>query len=172
MASSRRKGHGRTFEGDYLADGFRFAIVVARFNEYITSKMLEGCENTLNRHGVKPDNIDVVWVPGSFEIPLVAKKLAETGQYAAVICLGAVIRGETDHYDHVAGAVTSGVARVGLDTGVPTIFGILTTDTVEQALNRAGLKSGNNGYAAAVAAIETASLIGKVDRRQETGDRR
>src|SRR5204863_9010209 len=114
------------------------------------------------RHGVDDDDVDVAWVPGSFEIPLVAKTLAETGEYAAVICLGAVIRGETDHYDHVAGAVTSGVARVGLDTGVPTIFGILTTDTVEQALNRAGLKAGNNGYHAAVTAIEMARLIGKI----------
>ena len=107
-------------------------------------------------------NIDVFEVPGSFEIPLVAKRLVETGRYAAVICLGAVIRGETDHYDHVAGSVTSGVARVGLDTGVPTIFGVLTTDTVEQALNRSGLKAGNNGEHAAVAAIEMATLLRKI----------
>jgi len=162
----------RVLTGDVYGRGSRFGIVVARFNELVTRPLLDGALDGLRRHGVDDDDVDVAWVPGSFEIPLVAKKLAETGQYAAVICLGAVIRGETDHYDHVAGAVTSGVARVGLDTGVPTIFGILTTDTVEQALNRAGLKSGNNGYAAAVAAIETASLIGKVDRRQETGDRR
>ena len=117
----------------------------------------------LRRHGVADDDVDVAWVPGSFEIPLVARRLAETGRYAAVICLGAVIRGETDHYAHVAGAVTSGVARVGLDTGVPAIFGILTTDTVEQALNRAGLKAGNIGYDAAIAAIEMANLVKKID---------
>jgi 6,7-dimethyl-8-ribityllumazine synthase len=157
----------RVLTGDVFGQGSRFGIVVARFNELVTRSLLDGAIDGLSRHGVDDDDIDVAWVPGSFEIPLVARKLAETGDYAAVICLGAVIRGETDHYDHVAGAVTSGVARVGMDTGVPTIFGILTTDTVEQALNRAGLKSGNNGYAAAVAAIETSSLIGKVARRQE-----
>jgi len=149
----------RVLTGEIFGQGLRFGIVVARFNSLVTQSLLDGALAALQRHGVADDAIDVAWVPGSFEIPLAAKKLAETGEYAAVICLGAVIRGETDHYDHVAGAVTSGVARVGLDTGVPTIFGILTTDTVEQAFNRAGLKAGNNGYEAAVTAIEMAGLL-------------
>ncbi len=154
---------GGTLEGDLHGAGMKVAVVVARFNQIVTGYLLDGAREALRRHGVADDDLTVVWVPGSFEIPLVAKKLAATGRYAAVICLGAVIEGETDHYDHVAGAVTSGVARVGLDTGVPTIFGVLTTHTVEQALNRAGLKAGNNGYEAAVAAIEMASLLAKID---------
>lgn len=151
-----------TLEGDLDGKGLRIAVVVARFNQIVTGYLLDGAREALRRHGVADDDVTVAWVPGSFEIPLVAKKLAETGSYAAIICLGAVIEGETDHYDHVAGSVTSGVARVGLDTGVPTIFGILTTHTVEQALNRSGLKAGNNGYEAAVAAIEMASLLRKI----------
>lgn len=151
-----------TFEGDLDGAGLKIAVVVGRFNRIVTGYLLEGAREALRRHGVADDDVTVAWVPGSFEIPLVARRLAATGRYAAVVCLGAVIEGETDHYDHVAGAVTSGVARVGLDTGVPTIFGILTTHTVEQALNRAGLKSGNNGYEAAVAAIEMASLLRKL----------
>jgi 6,7-dimethyl-8-ribityllumazine synthase len=156
----------RTLEGDLNGAGLKMAIVVARFNGIVTGYLLDGAKDALRRHGVADDDVDVAWVPGSFEIPLVAKRLAETGRYAAVICLGAVIRGETDHYDHVAGSVTSGVARVGLDTGVPTIFGVLTTDTVEQALNRSGLKAGNNGEHAAVAAIEMATLLAKVGGSQ------
>jgi 6,7-dimethyl-8-ribityllumazine synthase len=152
----------RELKGQVFGQDLRIAIVVARFNELVTRPLLDGALDGLSRHGVDDEAVDVAWVPGSFEIPLVAKKLAETGRYAAVICLGAVIRGETDHYEHVAGSVASGVARVGLDTGVPTIFGILTTDTVEQALNRAGLKAGNIGYEAAVSAIETAQLVGKI----------
>ena len=155
---------GRTLEGDLNGQGLAIAIVVARFNGIVTGYLLDGAREALRRHGVADDDVDVAWVPGSFEIPLVAKRLGETGRYAAVICIGAVIRGETDHYDHVAGSVTSGIARVGLDTGVPTIFGVLTTDTVEQALNRSGLKAGNNGYDAAVAAIEMATLLTKVDK--------
>ena len=154
----------RTLEGDLNGAGLKMAIVVARFNGIVTGYLLDGAREALRRHGVADDDVDVAWVPGSFEIPLVAKRLGETGRYAAVICIGAVIRGETDHYDHVAGSVTSGIARVGLDTGVPTIFGVLTTDTVEQALNRSGLKAGNNGYDAAVAAIEMATLLTKVDK--------
>jgi len=154
----------QTLEGDLNGAGLKMAIVVARFNGIVTGYLLDGAKDALRRHGVADDDVDVAWVPGSFEIPLVAKRLAETGRYAAVICLGAVIRGETDHYDHVAGSVTSGIARAGLDTGVPTIFGVLTTDTVEQALNRSGLKAGNNGYDAAVAAIEMATLLTKVDK--------
>jgi 6,7-dimethyl-8-ribityllumazine synthase len=149
-----------TLEGDLNGHGLKVAIVVARFNSIVTSYLLGGAEEALRRHGVSDSDVEIAHVPGSFEIPLVAKR--QTGRYDAVICLGAVIRGETDHYDHVAGSVTSGVARVGLDTGVPTIFGVLTTDTVEQALNRSGLKAGNNGYEAAVAAIEMATLLKKV----------
>lgn len=151
-----------TLEGDLNGHGLKIAVVVARFNSIVTSYLLGGAQEALRRHGVADDDVEIAHVPGSFEIPMVAKKLATTGRYDAVICIGAVIRGETDHYDHVAGAVTSGVARVGLDTGVPTIFGVLTTDTVEQALNRSGLKAGNNGYEAAVAAIEMASLLKKI----------
>jgi 6,7-dimethyl-8-ribityllumazine synthase len=160
--ASRRKGHGRTFEGDYLANGFRFAIVVSRFNEYITSKMLEGCENTLNRHGVEPDRIDVVWVPGSFEIPTAARKIAAKKLADAIICLGCVIRGETKHYDHVCRETAKGIAEVGRRTGVPCIFGVLTTDSIEQAIERAGTKMGNAGRSAAMAAIEMASLMKKL----------
>jgi 6,7-dimethyl-8-ribityllumazine synthase len=151
-----------TLEGDVNGHGLKIAIVVARFNAIVTSYLLGGAQEALRRHGVSDDDIEIAHVPGSFEISLAAKKLAETRRYDAIICIGAVIRGETDHYDHVAGAVTSGIARVGLDTGVPTIFGVLTTDTVEQALNRSGLKSGNNGYEAAVAAIEMATLLRKI----------
>jgi len=154
----------RTIEGALIGQGLRIAVVAARFNEIVTGHLLSGALDALRRHGVADDDVTVVWVPGSFEIPLIAKKLAETGDHSAVICLGAVIRGETDHYDHVAGSVTSGVAQVGLQTGVPTIFGVLTTDTVEQALNRSGLKAGNNGYEAAVVAIEMASLVAKIEK--------
>jgi 6,7-dimethyl-8-ribityllumazine synthase len=152
----------KTIEGDLTGQGLKIAVVVARFNEIVTGHLLSGAREALRRHGVADDDVTVVWVPGSFEIPLIAKRLAGTGAYSAVVCLGAVIRGETDHYDHVAGSVTTGVAQVGLQTGVPTIYGVLTTDTVEQALNRSGLKAGNNGYEAAVAAIEMASLVSKI----------
>lgn len=153
---------GREFQGELSGRGLRFGIVVARFNELVTRSLLEGARHGLARHGVDPDDVDVAWVPGSFEIPLAAKRMAEGGGYAAVICLGAVIRGETDHYDHVAGAAVTGVARVAMATGTPTIFGVLTTDTVEQALNRAGLKAGNSGYEAAVSAVEMASLVAQL----------
>ncbi len=154
---------GRELQGELTGRGLRFAIVVARFNELVTRMLLDGARDGLVRHGVAADAIDVAWVPGSFEIPLVAKQMAAGGEYAGIICLGAIIRGETDHYDHVAGGVTSGVARVALDTGVPTIFGVLTTDTVEQAMNRAGLKAGNKGYEAAVTAVEMASLLRQLE---------
>jgi 6,7-dimethyl-8-ribityllumazine synthase len=160
--ASRRKGHGRTIEGDYLPGGFRFAIVVSRFNEYITSKLLEGCENTLNRHGVGPDQIDVVWVPGSFEIPTAARKIARKKSADAIICLGCVIRGETAHYDHVCRETAKGIAEVGRRSGVPCIFGILTTENLEQAIERAGTKMGNAGRSAAMAALEMASLMKKL----------
>ncbi len=151
-----------TFEGDYSPPTGRFAVVAARFNSMITEALLSGCRDAFVRHGVGEDRLDVAWVPGSFEIPLVARKLAETGRYAAVICLGCVIRGETGHYDHVAGQAAAGVLQAGLATGVPVIFGVLTTDTVEQALNRAGLKAGNKGTDAALAAIEMVNLLGRI----------
>ena len=151
--------------GDYSTPpAGRFAIVASRFNAMVTEALLAGCRDALVRHGVADDRLDVAWVPGSFEIPLVARKLAETGRYAAVICLGCVIRGETSHYDHVAGQAVAGVMQAGLATGVPVIFGILTTETVEQALNRAGLKSGNKGADAALAAIEMVNLLARLER--------
>jgi len=150
---------GRTYEGGLTGTGLRFGIVVSRFNEFVTSRLLAGATDVLRRHGVAEADIDVAWVPGSFEIPLVAQRMAATGRYDAVICLGAVIRGATPHFDYVAGAAATGVAQVGLQTGVPVIFGILTTDTVEQAIERAGTKAGNKGAEAATAAIEMANLL-------------
>jgi len=148
-----------TFEGRLWGEGLSIAVVVARFNESVTRALLSGAEDGLARHGVEPEGVDVAWVPGSFEIPVVARKLAESGRYQAVVCLGAVIRGETPHFDQVANQASSGIARVALDTGVPVIFGIITADTLEQALERAGGKMGNKGYDAAVAAIEMANLM-------------
>jgi 6,7-dimethyl-8-ribityllumazine synthase len=150
--------------GDYSPPAGRFAIVASRFNAMVTEALLAGCRDALARHGVADDRVDVAWVPGSFEIPLVARKLAESGRYSAVICLGCVIRGETSHYDHVAGQAAAGVMQASLATGVPVIFGILTTETVEQALNRAGLKSGNKGADAALAAIEMVNLLARLER--------
>lgn len=151
------------FEGDFSTPTGRFAIVVSRFNALVTEPLLAGCRDALTRHGVGEDRLDVYWVPGSFEVPLVARKLAEKGQHAAIICLGCVIRGETGHYDHVAGQAAGGVLQASLSTGLPVIFGVLTTDTVEQALNRAGLKSGNKGAEAAMAAIEMVNLLARLD---------
>ena len=151
------------FEGDYSPPPGRFAVVAARFNSLVTEALLSGCRDTLKRHGVDEARVDVAWVPGSFEIPLVARKLAESGRYSAVICLGCVIRGETSHYDHVAGQTAGGLLQAGLSTGVPVIFGVLTTETVEQALNRSGLKSGNKGAEAALAAIEMVNLLQRLD---------
>jgi len=152
-----------TFEGDFSPPSGRFAVVVARFNATVTASLLGGCRDALARHGVGEDRVDVAWVPGSFEIPVVAKKLADSGRYAAVICLGCVIRGDTGHYDHVAGQTASGILSAGLGSGVPVIFGVLTTDTVEQALNRSGLKGGNKGVDAALAAVEMVNLLNKLD---------
>ena len=152
-------------QGGMSGEGLRVGIVVATFNEFITSKLLDGAQAALARHGVRDDDVSVASVPGSFELPLVAKKLAESGQHDAVICLGAVIRGETDHYEHVAGEAAKGIANVGLSSGVPVIFGVLTTDTLEQAINRAGGKQGNNGYGAGLAAIEMANLMRALDTR-------
>ena len=150
-------------QGGTNGEGLRIAIVVATFNEFITSKLLDGARAALSRHGVRDDDVSVASVPGSFELPLVAKKLAESGQHDAVICLGAVIRGETDHYEHVAGEAAKGIANAGFNSGVPVIFGVLTTDTLEQAINRAGGKQGNNGYGAGLAAIEMANLMRALD---------
>jgi 6,7-dimethyl-8-ribityllumazine synthase len=151
------------YTGDFSRPDCRFAIVVARFNALVTESLLAGCRDTLMRHGVPAASIDVAWVPGSLEIPLVAKKLAATSQYAAIICLGCVIRGETPHFDHVASQAAAGVMQASLSTSVPVIFGILTTDSVDQALNRAGLKSGNKGSDAALAAIELVNLLKRLE---------
>ena len=151
-------------EGYVTGKGLKFGIVVARFNEFITSKLLSGALDTLHRHEADDADIDVAWVPGAFEIPLVAKKLAASGKYDAVICLGAVIRGETDHYEHVATEVTKGVAMASLSSGIPVLYGVLTTDTIEQAINRAGLKSGNKGFECAMDALEMASLFKKLEK--------
>lgn len=150
------------FEGYLTGKGLKFGIVVARFNEFITNKLLSGAIDTLRRHEADEENIDVAWVPGAFEIPIVAKKMAESGKYDAVLCLGAVIRGATSHYDYVCNEVSKGVAQVGLQTGVPTIFGVVTTENIEQAVERAGTKAGNKGSDAAMAAMEMASLLGKI----------
>ena len=148
-----------TYEGDFAPPPGRFALVAARFNALIVDALVSGALDGLRRHGVPDDRVDLVRVPGSFEIPLVAQKLGESGRYAAVICLGAVIKGDTDHYDHVAGATTSGIAQAGLTSGVPVIFGVLTCDTLEQAMNRAGGKAGNKGFEAAVTAVEMVNLL-------------
>ncbi|MFO0893102.1 MAG: 6,7-dimethyl-8-ribityllumazine synthase [Isosphaeraceae bacterium] len=152
-----------TFEGDFSPPGGRFAVVAARFNGMVTEALWAGCRDAFVRHGVRDDQLDLVWVPGSFEIPLAARKLAASGRYLAVVCLGCIIRGETGHYDHVAGQAAAGVMQAGLATGVPVIFGVLTTENVEQALNRAGLKAGNKGSDAALAAIEMVNLLKKID---------
>lgn len=146
-------------KGDLNGRGLRVAVVVSRFNEIVTRQLLSGAVETLRRHGVVDDDISVAWVPGAFELPVVAKAFAKSGRFDSVVCLGAVIRGETGHYEMVAGQASRGVGQVGVETGVPTIFGVLTTDTMDQAVNRAGGKSGNLGSNAAVAAIETARLV-------------
>jgi 6,7-dimethyl-8-ribityllumazine synthase len=156
-------------QGSFTTPAGRFALVAARFNHFIVEKLVAGAEDALNRHGVASEAIDLVWVPGSFEIPLVAQRLALGGGYAAVICLGAVIRGDTDHYDHVAGAAAKGIAQAALTTGVPIIFGVLTCDTLEQAINRAGAKAGNKGFEAAVSAIEMVNLLWQLPGGPTTG---
>lgn len=153
------------YEGDLSGTGLRLGIVVARFNSFISQQLLGGANDALRRHGVTEDAVDVVWVPGSFEIPLVARRLACSGRYDAVVCLGAVIRGATAHFDYVAGQTAAGIAAVARETGVPTTFGILTTDTIEQAVERAGTKAGNKGYDAAVSAIEMANLLRSLPQR-------
>lgn len=150
------------FEGNLVSSGLKYGIVVGRFNEFITSKLLGGALDGLKRHGAGEEEIDVAWVPGAFEIPLIASKMAESGKYDAVITLGTVIRGATSHYDVVCNEVAKGVAATSLKTGVPVIFGVLTTDSIEQAVERAGTKAGNKGYDAAVSAIEMANLTKQI----------
>ena len=152
----------KKIEGKLSAKGKKFALVVSRFNEFISNKLLEGALDCLYRHHGEEDHISVVWTPGAFEIPLIAKKLAKSGQYDAVVCLGAVIRGATPHFDYVAAEVSKGIAQSTLETEVPIIFGIITSDTIEQAIERAGTKSGNKGWDAALAAIEMADLMAKL----------
>ncbi len=146
-------------EGNVVAGEMKVAIVAARFNEFIVSKLVEGARDGLLRHNVKEENITLAWVPGAFEIPVIAKKLAESGKYDAVICLGAVIRGSTSHYDYVCAEVSKGIAQVSMQTGLPVMFGVLTTDTIQQAIERAGTKAGNKGYECALGAIEMVNLV-------------
>ena len=153
---------GKHFEGKLLGEGLRFGLVISRFNEFITKKLLEGAQDALLRHGVREEDIDIAWTPGSFEIPLIAKKLAQAKKYDAIICLAAVIRGGTPHFQYIAAEVTKGIANVGLETGLPVIYGVITADTLEQAVERAGTKAGNRGFDAAMSAIEMANLIKSV----------
>lgn len=148
----------KILEGQLLAEGLKIGIVVSRFNEFITSKLLSGAEDTLRRHGVNEDDITVAWVPGAFEIPLIAKKMAKSGKYDGIIALGAVIRGATSHYDYVCNEVSKGIALVNMETEVPTAFGVVTTENIEQAVERAGTKAGNKGSDAAMAVIEMVNL--------------
>ena len=152
----------KTVEGKLIAKGKTFGMVVSRFNEFISSKLLEGAIDALRRHGVKDDEMTVAWVPGSFEIPYAANKMAKSGKYDAVICLGAVIRGATTHFDYISAEVSKGIATTALSTGVPTIFGVITCDTIEQAIERAGTKAGNKGFDAAMAAIEMVNLFEQI----------
>ena len=149
----------KTYEGNLVASGLKFGIVVGRFNEFVGGKLLGGALDALKRHGVLDHEIETAWVPGAFEIPLIAKKMAASKNYDAILCLGAVIRGSTPHFDYVASEVSKGIASVSMETEVPVIFGVLTTDTIEQAIERSGTKSGNKGYDAAVTAIEMANLL-------------
>ena len=149
----------KTLEGKLVASGIRVGVVAARFNEFITSKLLSGAMDGLVRHDVREEDVHVAWVPGAFEIPLIASKMAKSGKYDAIICLGAVIRGSTSHYDYVCSEVSKGIAAVGLDSGIPVLFGVLTTENIEQAIERAGTKAGNKGYDCALSAIEMVNLI-------------
>ncbi len=151
----------KVLEGFYEGTGLKIAIVASRFNEFITNKLVGGAEDCLRRHNVDEDDITLAWVPGAFEIPLMAKKLAISGKYDAVICVGAVIRGSTSHYDYVCAEVSKGIASVSLETGIPVLFGVLTTDTIEQAIERAGTKAGNKGYDCALSALELVQVLRK-----------
>ena len=154
----------RTLEGNVIGNGLKIGIVAARFNEFIVSRLIGGAEDALTRHGVDMDQVDLAWVPGAFEIPLAAQKMAQSGRYDAIICLGAVIKGSTSHYDYVCAEVSKGIASVGLSTGLPVLFGVLTTDNIEQAIERAGTKAGNKGYDAACSAIEMANLMKNIQK--------
>ena len=153
----------KTLEGKLVASGIRVGIVAARFNEFITSKLLSGAMDGLVRHDVREEDVHVAWVPGAFEIPLIASKMAKSGKYDAIICLGAVIRGSTSHYDYVCSEVSKGIAAVGLGSGIPVLFGVLTTENIEQAIERAGTKAGNKGYDCALSAIEMVNLIRQIE---------
>ncbi|RLC94161.1 MAG: 6,7-dimethyl-8-ribityllumazine synthase [Chloroflexi bacterium] len=150
---------GKLYQGSLLGEGLKLVLIVSRFNEFISTRLLEGAQDALLRHGVKEADIDVAWTPGSFEIPLIAKKMAQSSRYDAVICLGAVIRGGTPHFDYIAAEVSKGIANAGLETGMPIIFGVITADTLEQAIERAGTKEGNLGFKAAMHGIEMANLV-------------
>ena len=154
----------KTYEGDLVSRGIKVGIVAARFNEFIVSKLISGATDGLVRHDVREEDIEIAWVPGAFEIPLIASKMAKSGKYDAVICLGAVIRGATTHYDYVCSEVTKGIASVSLGADIPVMFGILTTENIEQAIERAGTKAGNKGYDCAVGAIEMVNLIRKIEQ--------
>lgn len=154
----------RTLEGKLVAEGMKVGIVAARFNEFITNKLLGGALDGLTRHDVREEDIEVAWVPGAFEIPLIAARMAKSGKYDAVICLGAVIRGSTSHYDYVCNEVSKGIAAVSLETGVPVLFGVLTTENIEQAIERAGTKAGNKGYDCALSAVEMVNLIREMEK--------
>lgn len=154
----------KTFEGKLVSEGIKIGIVAARFNDFIVSKLVGGCEDSLLRHGIRPENISLAWVPGAFEIPLIASKMAKSGKYDAVIALGAVIRGSTSHYDYVCSEVSKGVASVALNSNIPVMFGVLTTDTIEQAIERAGSKVGNKGSECAQGAIEMVNLIRELEQ--------
>ena len=150
---------GKEYEGILIGEGLKFGLVVSRFNELITSKLLAGARDALSRHGVKDEDVEIAWTPGAFEIPLVAKKMAQSGKYDGVICLGAVVRGGTPHFDYIASEVSKGIASASLELGIPITFGVITADTLEQAIERAGTKMGNAGFNAGVSAIEMANLI-------------
>lgn len=150
---------GKLYEGSLVGKGLKFGIVVSRFNEFITNKLLSGAQDALKRHDVAGEDIDIAWVPGAFEIPVVAQKMAQSNTYDAVICLGAVVRGSTPHFEYVASEVSKGIAKIGLKTGIPVTYGVVTTDTLEQAIERAGTKVGNRGFDAAVDAIEMGNLM-------------
>jgi len=155
----------KRYEGTLLGAGLRFGVVVSRFNEFITMRLLEGAQDSFKRHGVRDEDVEVSWTHGCFEIPLIAKKMAERGKYNAVLCLGAVIRGATPHFEYIASEASRGIGKVSLDTGIPIIFGIITADTLEQAIERAGMKQGNKGFAAAEAAIEMANLVKNIEEK-------
>jgi 6,7-dimethyl-8-ribityllumazine synthase len=152
----------KTIEGNLIAKGKKFGIAASRFNDFITKELVEGCLDTLNRHGASNEDISVIWVPGAFEIPVIAQRLAKTKSYDAIICLGTVIRGSTPHFEYIAQEAAKGIAKVSLDTGLPVIFGIITADTIEQAIERAGTKEGNKGQDAALSAIEMTNLLNQI----------